>query len=148
MDHVQFTLWKHHTIVAGLGRKALRVFFPFFLWPLYYALFGAQIGKNVAVAGVITDPLLVIIEDYAVLGHDSIVTAHAIVFNRLILKQIRIRRGATVGINSVIMPGVEVCENSIVAPGSVVTSDTRIPPNEFWGGVPAKKIRDIIPPAG
>jgi len=80
-----------------------------------------------------------------VLGQDSIVTSHTMVFNNFFLKPVVIGRGVTVGINAVIMPGVEIGENSIVAPGAVVTMDTKIPSNEFCGGVPAKKIKDIEP---
>ena len=43
------------------------------------------------------------------------------------------------------MPGVEIGENSIVAPGAVVSEKTKIPPNEVWGGVPARKLKDIEP---
>jgi len=145
MNHTQFTLWKHHAVVGELGRLALRIFFPVFLRPIFYKLLGARIGGYVAIGGVITDPLLTTIEDYAVLGQDSIVTSHTMVFNNFFLKPVVIGRGVTVGINAVIMPGVEIGENSIVAPGAVVTMDTKIPSNEFCGGVPAKKIKDIEP---
>jgi acetyltransferase-like isoleucine patch superfamily enzyme len=145
MNHLQFILWKHHSVVGEMGKHALRGFFPFFLWPVFYTLFGAKIGKNVAIGGVITDPFLVNIKDFGVIGKDSIVTSHTIVFNKFIMKPITIEKKATIGINAVIMPGVEIRENSIVAPGAVVLMDTKIPPNEFWGGVPAKKIKDIEP---
>jgi carbonic anhydrase/acetyltransferase-like protein (isoleucine patch superfamily) len=38
---------------------------------------------------------------------------------------------------------VEIGENSVVASGAVVLMGTRIPPNELWGGTPARKIKDI-----
>lgn len=143
MDHIQFTLWKHHAVVGELGKSALRLFFPFFLWPIFYALLGANIGRNVTIGGVITDPLLVRIKDFSVLGKDSIVTSHIMVFDKFIMKPVIIEKKTTVGIKSIIMPGVVVGENSIVAPGAVVLMDTKIPPNEFWGGIPAQKIKDI-----
>lgn len=145
MNHSQYTLWKHHAVVGELGKLALSFFFPVFLRPIFYALMGAKIGKNVAIGGVITDPMLTKIEDYSVLGQDSIVTAHTMIFNKFILKSVVIGKGTTVGINAVIMPGVEVAKNSIVAPSAVVLMDTKIASNEFWGGIPAKKIKDIEP---
>jgi carbonic anhydrase/acetyltransferase-like protein (isoleucine patch superfamily) len=38
-----------------------------------------------------------------------------------------------------------VGESSRVLPNSVVTAGTVIPPNEMWGGTPARKIRDLSP---
>ncbi|OGL45408.1 MAG: hypothetical protein A2W05_09040 [Candidatus Schekmanbacteria bacterium RBG_16_38_10] len=143
MSHSQFTLWKHHSVVGELGKLALRLFFPVFFRPIFYSLLGAKIGKNVAIGGLITDPMLTQIGDYAVIGQDSVVTSHTMVFNNFFLKRVVIGNGATVGINAVIMPGVVIGENSTVAPGAVVLMDTKIPPNEFWGGIPAKKIKDI-----
>jgi acetyltransferase-like isoleucine patch superfamily enzyme len=51
-----------------------------------------------------------------------------------------IRKGACVGANSVVMPGVDIGENSIVGALSLVKSGTRIPANETWVGIPAKKV--------
>lgn len=55
---------------------------------------------------------------------------------------IRICRGAWVGANSTILPGITVGENSIVAAGAVVTKD--VPPNVVVGGNPAKIIKSIF----
>lgn len=46
-----------------------------------------------------------------------------------------------IGTNSIIMPGVEIGENVIVGCGAVVTKS--IPPNEIWGGTPARKIEGL-----
>ena len=49
-----------------------------------------------------------------------------------------------VGANVLINPGVSIGENSVVGANSVVVKD--IPPNEIWGGVPARCIRKKFPP--
>jgi acetyltransferase-like isoleucine patch superfamily enzyme len=78
------------------------------------------------------------------IGHNAYVTAHAIVYDKLVLEPVTIGRGATIGVNAVVMPGVEVGERAVVAPGAVVPRGTRIPAGEFWGGVPARKIRGML----
>lgn len=35
----------------------------------------------------------------------------------------------------------DVSDNAVIAAGSVVTKD--VPPDEIWGGVPARKLRDV-----
>ena len=46
-----------------------------------------------------------------------------------------------IGGNSLLLPGTIVGENSVIAAGSVV--NTEIPPNQVWGGVPAKYIMPL-----
>jgi acetyltransferase-like isoleucine patch superfamily enzyme len=55
------------------------------------------------------------------------------------IKDIKINDGAWIGMNSVILKGVEIGENAIVAAGSVVTKD--VPPNIIVAGNPAKVIK-------
>ena len=50
-----------------------------------------------------------------------------------------------VGANCVLLPGVTIGDNSLIAAGSVVSRD--VPPNEIWGGVPARKLKDIPGPS-
>ena len=52
-----------------------------------------------------------------------------------------IRRGASIGAGSTILPGLTIGENAIVGAGSVVTKD--IPAGELWLGNPARFIRKI-----
>ena len=53
---------------------------------------------------------------------------------------IRIGKDVIVGVNSVILKGIQIGDGAVVAAGSVVTKS--IPANEIWGGNPARKIRD------
>ena len=52
-----------------------------------------------------------------------------------------IKKGASVGANATILPGIPIGYNSIVGAGSVVTKD--IPDNVIVAGNPAKIIRQI-----
>jgi acetyltransferase-like isoleucine patch superfamily enzyme len=44
------------------------------------------------------------------------------------------------------MPGVTVGENSMVNAMSLVAMNTKIPPNEIWGGNPAVKLAEMAIP--
>jgi acetyltransferase-like isoleucine patch superfamily enzyme len=57
------------------------------------------------------------------------------------IKGAHVRRGARVGGNSVLLPGIVIGEEAFVAAGSVVTRD--VPPAKLVMGVPAKVVRDV-----
>ena len=58
---------------------------------------------------------------------------------------VTIRRGSFLGANVTVLPGVTVGPEAFVAAGSVVTKD--VGARELVGGVPARVIRTIEPPA-
>ena len=57
-----------------------------------------------------------------------------------------VRRGAKVGANATLLPGVVIGENALVGAGSVVTRD--VPANAVVVGNPARVIKDLhdLPP--
>lgn len=59
-----------------------------------------------------------------------------------IAKPVKIGRDVWIGGNAVILPGVTIGNNVVVAAGAVVTKD--VPDNTLVGGVPARKIRDLV----
>ncbi len=52
-----------------------------------------------------------------------------------------IKRGARVGGNSILLPGVTIGEDAFVAAGSIVTRD--VPARKLVMGIPAKVVRDV-----
>ncbi|MDP9961368.1 N-acetyltransferase [Chryseobacterium lathyri] len=56
--------------------------------------------------------------------------------NFTLLKTI-VKKGASIGANATILPGITIHENAVVGAGSVVTKD--VPAGETWFGNPAKK---------
>lgn len=141
MDDPRFTTWKLYTVLYEFGCGALKPFTVMFLRPLVQVLFGARIGKDIALGGKLVDPHLIQIGDEAIIGEGSVVTAHAINSGSILLAPVVIGRGATVGVGAVIYPGVTLGEGSVVAANAVVRSGTQIAAGEFWGGVPAKCLR-------
>ena len=65
------------------------------------------------------------------IGHNAIVHGCTIKDNVLI------------GMGAIVMDDCIIEEKSIVGAGSVVTKGTHIKSGEVWGGIPAKKIKDI-----
>jgi len=57
----------------------------------------------------------------------------------MVYKPVHIKKDVWVGMNAMIMPGVEVGENVVIAAGSVVTKN--VPPHCVVGGNPAKIIK-------
>jgi acetyltransferase-like isoleucine patch superfamily enzyme len=54
---------------------------------------------------------------------------------------IKIKTNVWIGSKASVFKGVEIGENSVVAGSGVVIRS--IPPNEVWGGIPARKIKSI-----
>ncbi len=86
------------------------------------------------------------IEDHALIGPRTMLIsvghnedpAHR---RDLVLKSVRIKKGAWLGANVTVNPGVTIGENAIVGAGAVVTKD--VPANTVVAGVPAKILRPI-----
>jgi acetyltransferase-like isoleucine patch superfamily enzyme len=57
---------------------------------------------------------------------------------------ITLESDAWIGTGSVIMPGVTIGEGAVVGANSVVTES--VPPYTVVGGVPARKIKDVVAP--
>jgi serine acetyltransferase len=139
MDSSTFIYWKLLTVTYRLGQAALVPLIPIFLRPLVEKLYGANIGKDVALGGVIDDPYLVSVGDGTVLGHASLVSANYISGGKLICGPVKIGTNVTLGANAVVFPGVEIGDNATVMAGSCLMPGMKIPGGETWRGNPARK---------
>jgi acetyltransferase-like isoleucine patch superfamily enzyme len=146
MDSRAFVYWKLNAVLVDLATKATNPFSTVFTQSLLHSGFGAKIGRQVAIAGVLRDHPLLEIGDYATIGQNCVITAHAITHDEIVLKPVRIGRGAVVGINCVVMPGFDLGDHAVLAPGAVAVVDTKIPPGELWGGIPARRLKDLRVP--
>lgn len=57
-------------------------------------------------------------------------------------EEVRVGDNVFIGARVIILKGVSIGDNSVIAAGSVVSSD--VPANMVYGGVPAKKIRELF----
>jgi len=72
-----------------------------------------------------------------VIGHNVSIGHNAIVHGCIVHDSVLIGMGA------IIMDDAEIGSNSIIAAGAVVLEGTKIESGVIYGGVPAKKIKDI-----
>ena len=139
MDSPMFAYWKVLTIVYRLGQGTLLPFTPVFAKPWIAQLFGARIGANVAMGGTIDDPYLVSVGAGAVLGNNSLVSGNVIANGKIVLGEVRIGAGATIGVNAVVLPGSDVGERALLLGGSIAPAGTKIPADGTWRGNPTRK---------
>ncbi len=142
MDSPQFTQWKLIMILSEFGRGALTPFSVVFFKPLIAQLYGARIGKNVALSGTLADPYLVTLDDGVIIGQGALISGHALVNGKLYLAPVEIGRGAVIGGMVGMLPGVRVGEKALVQAGATVNLNTRIEAGECWGVAMAQKIKE------
>ncbi len=111
---------------------------------LYRSLFGPHM-KTMTLGDTnhIIDPYLMYAGRNVQFGYDVGVTCHAFDNRGMRIKRVVVDDYAVIGGGSWLLPGVHVGHHAVVASCSMVKPDTEIPPYELWGGVPAKKIRDL-----
>jgi carbonic anhydrase/acetyltransferase-like protein (isoleucine patch superfamily) len=65
--------------------------------------------------------------------------------HNVVIHGAKIMDNVLVGMGSVILDNAIIGENSIIAAGSVVLTGTRVEPGSIYGGVPARRIKDVDP---
>lgn len=138
-----------------LGYIAYYSLFPGWLSPLLHKIRGVKIKnvrKTYIAPNVLIDsiyPDVIEIEEEVYLTRGVKIISHTnytppiqkIMGKENIVKPVIIKKGAFIGVNSIILQGVIVGECSIVAAGSVVTKN--VPANTIVGGNPAKIIGKV-----
>tara|TARA_B100001939_G_C16758332_1_gene537187 strand:- start:134 stop:643 length:510 start_codon:yes stop_codon:yes gene_type:complete len=71
------------------------------------------------------------IGNYVSVGHNAII--HGCTIDDFVL----------IGMGSIVMDNAKISSNTIIAAGSVILENTVVESNSVYGGVPAKKIKDI-----
>ncbi len=101
------------------------------------------VGKNVVFDT--NNPHLITIEPKVYITHGCTILTHYLVTSKLkttfTTGAVTLGENCFLGCNTVICAPVTIGKNSIIAAGSIVTKN--IPPNELWGGVPAKFIKKL-----
>lgn len=102
---------------------------------LFYRLMGAKVGSNVLINSKnVGDLSLLEIGDNSAIGGSATIIAHSFEKGGLKLKKVKIGRGVIIGLNSVILPGVEIGDNAVIAAGAIVPKNTQVPANTTFLG--------------
>ncbi len=104
---------------------------------------GVVIGDNCKVRPFVFMPTGVVIEDNVFIGPNVSFTNDKYPRSQgeWALLSTRVKKGASIGANSVIVPGIIIGEGAMVGAGSVVTKN--VPSNTLVAGNPARIIRRI-----
>ncbi|MBI4673557.1 MAG: N-acetyltransferase [Chloroflexi bacterium] len=103
-----------------------------------------RIGNNVRLHSNVFVPEFSILEDDCWLGPNVVVTNARYPQSREVKENLRgahIKRGAKIGANATLLPGVVIGENALVGAGAVVTQD--VPAGAVVVGNPARVIKDV-----
>lgn len=108
---------------------------------IFHQMLGAKFGQGSYSAGIILDPAHVEIGDNSIVGFSAVLCSHALEGENVSFEKIIIGSNVTIGLRSMIMPGVIIEDHAIVAAGALVTKNTHIKKGEVWAGIPAKLIK-------
>lgn len=139
MDSPVFTWWKLITVIYHFGQAALKPLTPIFFKPLVAVLYGARIGHDVALGGILDAPFVITIGDRATIGAFALVSGNFTTRESLIFGPVKIGVGATIGVNAVVFPNTEIGDNAVLLGGSYLMPGTKIPAGQTWRGNPARK---------
>ncbi len=106
----------------------------------YGAVLRGDLGSIVVKAGAsVQDNVVIHVQPQGqTLIEENVIIGHGVVLHNCVIK-----RGAIVGINSVVLDYATVGEEAVVAAGSVVSSKSEIPPRHLAAGIPAKSKKEL-----
>jgi acetyltransferase-like isoleucine patch superfamily enzyme len=111
------------------------------VWVMYLRLNGARAGRGVWVNSLaLMDHNLLDLGDGAVVGSDAHVSGHIVEGGVLRTAPVRIGRGATIGIGSVVEIGADIGDRTQVGALSVVPKHARLDADAVYAGAPVRRI--------
>lgn len=138
-------LWGINSVIFDTSYWVISKLLPVGVFPhVIYRFYGLKCGKSVGLYARLLDVDLIEIGDYSVIGTNSLVTAHMMLADgRVYRNKIIIGHHSSIGVNSVVLPGVTVGDYCIVAPSSVVAKDAVLDSYSLYSGNPVVKVKDL-----
>lgn len=132
---VESVPWFYHNALTYLVRYTILDFItPSPLNILFFRMMGMKIGKGTMInTSNVSDPCLIILEDYVTIGGSAFILAHYGMKGFLIIDKLHIKRGAIIGLGAKMFGGVTVGEKATVLPNSAVLPKTIIKDGEKFG---------------
>lgn len=100
-----------------------------------------RIGSRVSIQTGVYIPTFTVIEDDVFLGPRVCLTNDKFMGRPAELVGVTVRRGARLGANCVVLPGIEIGEQAVVGSGAVVTKD--VPAYSIVAGNPARVMGEV-----
>jgi acetyltransferase-like isoleucine patch superfamily enzyme len=139
--------WSRYMVSTHVVRVLVGTFFrssP--LWTWYLRLNGAQIGRGVYINSLsISDHNMLEFGDGVVIGEGVHLSGHTVEGGMVKTGRVRLGRGVTVGLGSMVAIGVEAGERCQIGALSVVPKNTRLDAGVIYAGVPARRIEKSGP---
>jgi acetyltransferase-like isoleucine patch superfamily enzyme len=139
--------WSRYMISTHVVRVLVGTFFrssP--LWTWYMKLNGAQIGRGVYINSLsISDHNMLEFGDGVVIGESVHLSGHTVEAGVVKTGRVRLERGVTVGLGSMVGIGVEAGERCQIGALSVVPKYTKLEAGAIYAGVPARRIEKASP---
>jgi acetyltransferase-like isoleucine patch superfamily enzyme len=111
------------------------------LWTWYMRLNGARIGSGVYINSLsISDHNMLVFGDGVVIGEDVHLSGHTVERGVVKTDYVRLGRGVTVGLGSMVGIGVEAGDGCTIGALSVVPKYTKLQAGVTYAGVPARRI--------
>lgn len=111
---------------------------------------GSSIFYNTVIRGDVSPTIIgkkVNIQDLCCLhqspAHPLIIEDEASIGHQVTLHSCHIKKGALIGMASIVLDGAEIGEGAFIGAGSLVTQGKVIPPNTLAFGRPAKIVREL-----
>lgn len=139
--------WSRYMISTHVVRVLVGTFFrssP--LWTWYMKLNGAQIGRGVYINSLsISDHNMLVMGDGVVIGESVHMSGHTVEGGVVKTGYVRLGRGVTVGLGSMVGIGVDAGDRCQIGALSVVPKNSKLEPGAIYAGVRARKIEKSAP---
>ena len=127
-------------MIISLGRISP----SFTLKNFLYKLLGVKIGINASIGlMVMLDvffPQEIEIGENVIIGYNTTLLGHEFLKDEWRRGKVIIEKDVVIGANCTLLPGIVIGEGAVVSAMSLVNCD--IPPHSFYGGVPARTLRE------